>query len=104
VNRIGLGDLLPPVRDDQRHQRTRARDRREHQPQHPHGVMQRDRALLREPGVAQQRPRQPGQARQREERGRETGGQGGTEMPQPRLTGIPTPDRLTVALGWAPQP
>jgi len=78
MNRISLSDLLPPVGHDQRHQGTRASDRREHQLQHAHGVVQRDRAVLREPGMVQQGPRQPGQARQPERRGRETGGQSGT--------------------------
>jgi len=102
MNRVSLGDLLPPVGHDQRHQGTGTGDRCEHQLQHPYGVVQRDRAVLREPGVVQQGPGQPGQARQPKRRGREPGGQRGTEVPQPRLPGITAAGGLTVALGWAP--
>jgi hypothetical protein len=104
MNRISLADLLPPVGHNQRHQGTGTGDRREHQLQYPYGVAQRDRAVLREPGMVQQGPRQPGQARQPERSGRETRAQGSTKRPQPHLTGIPVPGRPAGLLGLACQP
>jgi len=96
MHRIGLGDLLPPVGHDQRHQGTGAGDRCEHQLQHPHRIVQGDRARPGQAGVVQQGPRQPGQARQRERRGREGNAQDRAEVPQPHLTGI-APARLPIA-------
>ena len=99
---VGFGDLLPPVGHDQRDQRPRTRHRREHQLQHSHRVVQRDRSRPRQPGIAQQRPRQPGQAPQPHDRERHTGAQGGPEVPQPRLTGIPALSWLAGDVGRAP--